>query len=65
MAMDRAEIMSLADPLQTPAGKFDKCLKTEESSAIESGKAHKICGPGIGLVCDGSLKLTKYGQAER
>ncbi len=63
--MDRAEIISLADTLQAPAGKFDKCLKTEESSAIESGKAHKIHAPGTGLVCDGNLKLTKYGHAER
>jgi hypothetical protein len=62
VAMDRAEVVSLTETLQTPAGKFEKCLKTEESSALESGKEHKIYAPGIGLICDGSLKLTKYGH---
>ena len=65
VAMDRAEIVSLADTLQTPAGTFEKCLKTEESSALEGGKAHKLYAPAIGLVCDGTLKLTKHGRAER
>ena len=63
VAMDRAEVVSLADSLQTPAGKFDKCLKTEESSPLEGGKAHKLYAPGIGLIYDGNLKLTKYGRA--
>jgi hypothetical protein len=63
VAMDRAEVASLTETLQTPAGKFEKCLKTEESSALEGGKEHEVYAPGIGLICDGSLKLTKYGRA--
>lgn len=62
VAMDRAEVISLTETFQTPAGKFEKCLKTEESSALEPGKEYKFYAPGIGLICDGSLKLTKYGQ---
>ena len=65
MAMDRAEIVSLSETLQTPAGKFEKCLKTEETSALESGKAHKLYAPTVGLILDGNLKLTNYGQALR
>ena len=42
VAMDRAEVVSLTETLQTPAGKFEKCLKTEESSALEGGKEHKL-----------------------
>ena len=63
VAMDRAEVVSLTETLQTPAGKFEKCLKTEESSALEGGKEHKLYAPGIGLIYDGSLKLTRYGRA--
>ena len=63
VAMDRAEVVSLTETLQTPAGKFEKCLKTEESSVLEGGKEHKLYAPGIGLIYDGSLKLTKCGRA--
>lgn len=62
VAMDRAEVVSLTETLKTPAGKFEKCLKTEESSALEGGKEHKLYAPGIGLIYDGGLKLTKYGR---
>ena len=61
--MDRAEIVSLSETLQTPAGNFKKCLKTEETSALEGGKAHKLYAPSVGLILDGDLKLMKYGQA--
>ena len=63
VAMDRAEVLSLMEKLQTPAGNFQNCLKTGESSALEGGKAHKLYAPGIGLIYDGSLKLTKSGRA--
>ena len=60
-AMDRAEVKSLSDKIETPAGKFENCLKTEETSALESVKETKLYAPGVGLVFDGSLKLSKYG----
>ena len=34
VAMDRAEIFSLDDTLETPAGSVSKCLKTEEGTAL-------------------------------
>ena len=61
VAMDRAEVVSLSEKLETPAGKFENCLKIEETSAVESGREHKFYAPGIGLIYDGGLKLTKYG----
>jgi hypothetical protein len=60
-AMDRAEIISLTEKLETLAGKFENCLKTEETSALEEDKEYKIYAPGIGLIKDESLKLTRYG----
>jgi hypothetical protein len=61
VAMDRAEVVSLNDKLETPAGRFENCLNTAESSAIEAAHETKVYAPGIGLICDGSLKLTKSG----
>jgi len=62
VAMDRAEVVSLSETLQTPAGKFEKCLKTKESSALERGTAYKLYAPSVGSISDGNLKLTKYGR---
>jgi hypothetical protein len=61
IAMDRAEVVSTNESKQTPAGTFTGCLKTEESSALESGKEFKIYAPGVGLVQEEDLLLVKYG----
>ena len=63
VALDRAEVVSVSETFETPAGKFTSCLKTEESSALEKGTAHKLYAPGIGLIYDGELKLVKSGRA--
>jgi hypothetical protein len=66
VAMDRAEIVSLKAALKTPAGAFTNCLKVEETTPLEPGeKEYKHYAPGIGLIQDGSLKLVKYGKAEK
>jgi len=66
VAMDRAEIVSLSVTLETPAGKFEKCLKCEETTPLEPGnRESKIYARGIGLIQDGPLKLTKHGKAKK
>jgi len=66
VAMDRAEIVSISSNVKTPAGEFKTCLKVEETTPLEPGtKGYKYYAPGIGLVQDGSLKLVKYGKAEK
>jgi hypothetical protein len=62
VAMDRAEIVSVSEAIQTPAGKFQNCLKTEETTPLEpKNKEYKLYAPGVGLVKDGDLVLTSYG----
>lgn len=62
VAMDRAEIISVTETIETPAGTFTGCLKTEETTPLEPGAREcKIYAPGIGLVNDGNLKLVAYG----
>jgi hypothetical protein len=61
-ALDRAEIVSNSEVVETPAGTFENCLKIRESSPIESdAKIYKIYAPGVGLIKYGNLLLTKEG----
>ena len=62
IAMDRAEIISVNEIINTTAGNFSNCLKIEETTPLEpKAKEYKLYAPGIGLVKDGQLLLTKYG----
>ncbi|HEY6219173.1 MAG TPA: hypothetical protein VIV65_03885 [Gemmatimonadaceae bacterium] len=60
IAMDRARVVSITDTLSTPAGRFASLLVTEETTPLEPGvKEYKRYAPGIGLIQDGDLKLSK------
>jgi hypothetical protein len=60
VALDRAEIVSLSEVVQTPAGTFEKCLKTRETTPLEPGtEEFKWYAPGVGLVQDGDVKLER------
>jgi hypothetical protein len=62
IAMDRAEIASVNETCQTPAGTFRDCLKIMEESPLEPGVVeYKYHAPDIGLVRDQDLVLTRYG----
>lgn len=62
VAMDRAEVVSLTEKLTTPAGTFDRCLKTKETTPLELlNREYKVYAPGVGLIKDGSLELVSKG----
>ncbi len=62
MALDRAEVMSLDETLETPAGLFASCLRTREGTALNLNESeYKTYAPGVGLVQEQSLLLTEYG----
>jgi hypothetical protein len=64
VAMDRAEVVSLTDRIATPAGVFEACLKTKETSPLEPlVKGYKVYAPGVGLVKDGSLVLVSHDSS--
>jgi len=64
-AMDRAEIISDNVTLKTPAGTFTNCIKVEETSGLNPDeKCYKIYAPGIGMIQDEDLLLTKFGKAK-
>ena len=63
VAMDRAEVLSLNERMATPAGEFENCLKTLETTPLSpDAKETKIYAKGVGLVAVGNLKLIKYGK---
>jgi len=65
-AMDRAEIIGNNEEMQTPAGMFRNCLLTEETSALESDEeCYKTYAPGVGLIQDEDLLLTRYGYINK
>jgi hypothetical protein len=62
IAMDRAEVTSLTDSLDAPAGHFRDVLETAETTPLEPGvREFKYYADGIGLLRDGSLRLVRYG----
>lgn len=64
VAMDRAEIVSLEETCKTPAGTFSNCMKIKEGTALDVLETEfKYHAPGIGLVQDEDLFLTKHGMA--
>jgi hypothetical protein len=64
VAMDRAEIKSMTAVVETPAGTFENCLETFETTPLDKkAKDSKFYAPGIGLVKDGDLTLTQWGYA--
>lgn len=62
VAMDRAEIVGLAETVKTPAGEFKNVVKVLETTPLEPGvREFKYYANGIGLIQDGELRLVKYG----
>ena len=65
VARDRAEIISTTEELKVPAGSFKNCLRTRESSEIESGVEDKGYAPSVGLVKDANFTLVKAERGAR
>lgn len=62
IALDRAEVVSLTESFTTPAGTFEDCLVTSETSPLEPNvKERKTYASGIGLIQDERLLLVSYG----
>ncbi len=61
-AMDRGQIISLSEKVNTPAGKFTDVLKIKETTPLEPIVIdYKYWAAGIGLIQDGPQKLEDYG----
>jgi hypothetical protein len=64
--MDRALVLSLGETIQTPAGRFEGCLRTMEDTPLEeNSEEKKSYAPWIGLIQEENLRLVSYGRAGR
>lgn len=64
VAEDRAEIISVNEVLDTPAGNFQNVLNTEETNPLKpEEKESKFYAPGIGLIQEEALKLVEHTQS--
>jgi hypothetical protein len=62
VALDTALVISVTDPLETPAGTFTNTVHTLETTPLEPGSiSEKWYAPGIGLAVDGAARLVSYG----
>ncbi|MDQ6803196.1 MAG: hypothetical protein M3041_20520 [Acidobacteriota bacterium] len=65
IAMDRVEIASDSESLNTPAGHFHDVLLTEETTPLEPAmRDYKTYAKGVGLIRDGQLLIKKYGPLQ-
>jgi hypothetical protein len=65
VALDRAEVVSLDETVETPAGSFSNSLMTQEGTALNPDEREfKTYAPGIGLSQEESLLLVEYGFIE-
>lgn len=64
-AMDRAEVVRDDVWMKTPAGKFENCIRIEETTPLDpEEKCYKTYAPGVGIIQDEDLLLTKWGKVE-
>ena len=58
------EMRRLSDAVKTPAGTFEECVTTKETTPLEAAEETKSYAPGIGLVRDANLRLVRHGRAK-
>ena len=62
VALDKAELVSMNQTVNVPAGKFNGVIQMNETSDPEPGVEEvNLHAPGIGQVIDNELELVKYG----
>jgi hypothetical protein len=62
VAMDRSQIVSMEERVNTPDGSFDDVVKSKETTPLEpTALEYKYYAAGVGLIQDDVLKLVKHG----
>ena len=53
----------MTETYEVPAGKFEKVLKTLETTPLDPKEhANKYYAPGVGKIHDAGMNLVKYGK---
>jgi hypothetical protein len=69
VAEDQGQIVSVDETVETPAGTFDDCIKTHDTSALDTDiDSYKYYCAGVGFVmeeeADGTVKLIRFENDE-
>ncbi|MEI7656770.1 MAG: hypothetical protein WCK33_01750 [Phycisphaerae bacterium] len=65
VAMDRFEIVSMDETVQTAAGRFEHCVHVVETTPLGKDVGHKWYAPGTGLIKDGEAELASIKRGDR
>jgi hypothetical protein len=64
VAEDRSEVVAVGLSVTTPAGRFDRCIKTKDFAPLDNATEFKYYCAGVGLVREqfpeGRLDLVRY-----
>jgi hypothetical protein len=61
IAEDEGKIVGIG-PVTVPFGRFDETLRVREFNPLDGGKGFKVFGAGVGLLVDGPVELTDFGD---
>ena len=61
VAEDQGSIVG-SGPEEVPAGRFTETIRIRELNPLDGGKDLKSYAAGVGLIVDGTLRLTSYTQ---
>lgn len=60
IAEDQAKVTALGESVRVPAGTFDDTATLLDGSPLDGSQGTKVYARGIGLIVDGSARLTRY-----
>jgi hypothetical protein len=59
VALDRVEVVSVDETVNTPAGTFHHCVHLRETTPLEADVSHKYYAPGVGMIKDDEFELVE------
>jgi hypothetical protein len=62
IAEDQSKVIALGERTEVPAGIFEGTATLRDGSPLDGGTGEKVYARGIGLIVDGSARLTRYSS---
>jgi hypothetical protein len=62
IAEDQAQVIALGERTEVPAGTFDDTATLRDGNPLDGSTGDKVYARGIGLIVDGSARLTRYSS---
>jgi hypothetical protein len=62
IAEDQSQVIAVGERTEVPAGIFEDTATLRDGSPLDGGTGDKIYARGIGLIVDGSARLTRYSS---